>query len=46
MNKQQSIAFGSPCRLAEQCDDDKYFEGFRLGRLIVTVGVTLNVGLE
>jgi len=46
MNPQQQTAFDSPCREAMECADVRYFLSHRFGGNLVTVGVTLNVGLE
>jgi hypothetical protein len=46
MNPQQQTAFDSPCREAIECSDVRFFRSYRSGGNLVTVGVTLNVGLE
>lgn len=46
MNPQQQTAFANPCREAMQCADVRFFRSHRVGSNLVTVGVTLNVGLE
>ncbi len=44
---QRAYALAHPCRLAEECEDQRYFFGGRVTQSVsVSIGLTVNVGQE
>lgn len=46
MTEQQLVAIESPCRVAEDCVDSRFFRMERLMGQEFSVGLTLNIGYE